>query len=275
MASNPTAPMQDASGPFLAGKSAIVTGSTSGIGLGIARRLAAAGADIMLNGFGDAKEIESLRAGLAAECKVKVVYDGADLSKPEAAAAMVENAKKAFGKLDILVNNAGIQFVAPIEEFPPARWDAILAINLSAAFHTIRAAFADMKARKWGRIVNIASAHGLVASPFKAAYVAAKHGLVGLTKVVALEGAEFGVTCNAICPGYVWTPLVEKQIDDQAKAHGIPRDRVIREVILEPQPDKRFVTIEEVAALAAFLCSEAAAPITGTPLPIDGGWTAH
>jgi 3-hydroxybutyrate dehydrogenase len=259
----------------LAGKSAIVTGSTSGIGLGIAQALAQSGADIMLNGFGDAKDIERIRGEIAEEHKVKVVYDGADMSKPDAIEAMVANAAKTFAKVDIIVNNAGIQFVAPIEEFPVAKWDAILAINLSSAFHTTRAALPGMKQRKWGRIVNIASAHGLVASPFKSAYVAAKHGMVGLTKVTALEVAELGITCNAICPGYVWTPLVESQLDGQAKAHNMTREQVIHDVLLAQQPNKRFATVEEMGALAAFLCTDAAASITGTALPVDGGWTAH
>jgi len=264
-----------AGSPSLAGKSAIVTGSTSGIGLGIAQALAQAGADIMLNGFGDAKEIEKIRGDLAAEHKVKVVYDGADMSKPDAIAAMVGNAAKAFGKVDIVVNNAGIQFVAPIDEFPVAKWDAILAINLSSAFHTTRAVLPGMKSRKWGRIINIASAHGLVASPFKSAYVAAKHGMLGLTKTTALEVAEMGITCNAICPGYVWTPLVESQLDDQAKAHKMTKEQVIHDVLLAQQPNKKFATVEEMGALAAFLCSDAAASMTGTALPVDGGWTAH
>ena len=259
----------------LQGRSAIVTGSSSGIGLGIARALAKAGADVMLNGFGDAAEIDRIRAGLADEAGVEVRYDGADMGKPEAIAGMIEAANAAFGKVDILVNNAGIQFVSPLESFPTAKWDAIIAINLSAAFHASRAVFADMKKRQWGRIVNVASAHGLIASPFKAAYVAAKHGVVGLTKVTALEGAESGVTCNAICPGYVWTPLVEKQIDDQAKSHGISKERVIREILLAQQPNKRFATVEELGALTVFLSSEAGASITGTALPVDGGWTAH
>jgi 3-hydroxybutyrate dehydrogenase len=259
----------------LAGKAAIVTGSTSGIGLGIAQAFAAAGADVMLNGFGDAKEIEKIRGELAAEHKVKAVYDGADMSKPEAIAGMVENAIKAFGKVDILVNNAGIQFVAPIDEFPVAKWDAILAINLSSAFHSTRAALPGMKSRKWGRIINVASAHGLVASPFKSAYVAAKHGVVGFTKVTALEVAELGITCNSICPGYVWTPLVEGQLDGQAKAHNMTREQVIHDVLLAEQPNKRFATVEEIGALALFLCSDGAASITGTALPVDGGWTAH
>lgn len=259
----------------LAGRSAIVTGSTSGIGLGIAKALATDGANVILNGFGDQREIEMVRRKIAEEAGVDVDHDGSDLSRPDAVVQMVEAATAAFGKVDILVNNAGIQHVAPIEAFPPEKWDAILAINLSAAFHATRAVFAGMKARGWGRIINVASAHGLVASPFKAAYVAAKHGIVGLTKVVALEGAEAGVTCNAVCPGYVWTPLVEKQIDDQAKAHKISREQVIRDVLLAQQPNKRFATVEEMGALAAFLCSDAAASITGTALPVDGGWTAH
>ena len=259
----------------LQGRTAIVTGSTSGIGLGIARALAQRGANVVLNGFGDASEIEIVRAALAREHAVDVGYDGADMSKPEAIARMVAAAAERFGQVDIVVNNAGIQHVSPIEQFPLGKWDAILAINLSAAFHTTRAVFAGMKARKWGRIVNVASAHGLVASPFKSAYVAAKHGIVGLTKVTALEGAEHGVTCNAICPGYVWTPLVEKQIDDQARSHGIPREQIIRDVLLVNQPNKRFATVEEMGALTAFLCSDMAASITGTALPVDGGWTAH
>jgi len=259
----------------LEGETAIVTGSTSGIGLGIARALARRGANVVLNGFGDAGEIEIVRAALAAENDVEVAYDSADMSKPEAIHRMIDAAAAHFERIDILVNNAGIQHVSPIEEFPLAKWDAILAINLSAAFHTTRAVFAGMKARRWGRIVNIASAHGLVASPFKSAYVAAKHGVVGLTKATALEGAEHGITCNAVCPGYVWTPLVEKQIDDQARSHGIPRDQVIRDVLLVNQPTKKFATVEEIGALTAFLCSDAAASITGTALPVDGGWTAR
>jgi 3-hydroxybutyrate dehydrogenase len=259
----------------LAGRAAIVTGSTSGIGLGIAEALARRGANVVINGFGDASEIERLRARLAGEHGVNALFDGADMSKPDAIARMVARAADALGQVDILVNNAGIQHVSPIESFPPEKWDAVIAIDLSSAFHTTRAVLAGMKARKWGRIVNVASAHGLVASPFKAAYVAAKHGLVGLTKVAALEGAESNVTCNAICPGYVWTPLVEKQIDDQAKAHGISREAVIHDVLLAQQPNKRFATVEEIGALTAFLCSDAAGSITGTALPVDGGWTAH
>jgi 3-hydroxybutyrate dehydrogenase len=259
----------------LAGRSAIVTGSTSGIGLGIARALAQAGAAVMLNGFGQAADIEKARSMLAGETGSAIRYDGADMSQPQAIEAMVANANEVFGKVDILVNNAGIQFVSPLENFPTAKWDAILAINLSAAFHASRAVFAGMKQQGWGRIVNIASAHGLVASPFKAAYVAAKHGVVGLTKVIALEGAESGVTCNAVCPGYVWTPLVEKQIEDQAKSHGIAKEKVIRDVLLAQQPNKKFATVEELGALCLFLCSDAGASITGAALPVDGGWTAH
>lgn len=259
----------------LDGRSAIVTGSTSGIGLGVAAALAARGANVMLNGFGPEKEIEQTRVGLMHAHDVAVIYSGADMSRAEDVAAMVEEARGAFGQVDILVNNAGIQHVSPIEDFPPEKWDAVLAINLSAAFHATRAVFADMKARGWGRIVNIASAHGLIASPFKSAYVAAKHGIVGLTKVIALEGAEAGVTCNAICPGYVWTPLVEQQIDGQARAHNIPREEVIRNVLLTQQPNKRFATVEEIGALTAFLCSADAQSITGAALPVDGGWTAH
>jgi 3-hydroxybutyrate dehydrogenase len=265
-------PVQERS---LAGRTAIVTGSTSGIGLGIAESLASRGANVVLNGFGDASEIERVRARLAAEHAVNALFDGADMSKPEAIARMIGRATDAFGQVDVLVNNAGIQHVSPLESFPPEKWDAVIAIDLSSAFHTTRAVIAGMKSRKWGRIVNVASAHGLIASPFKAAYVAAKHGLVGLTKVTALEGAESNVTCNAICPGYVWTPLVEKQIDDQAKAHDISREAVIHDVLLAQQPNKRFATVEEMGALTAFLCSDAAASITGAALPIDGGWTAH
>ncbi len=255
----------------LAGKTALVTGSTSGIGAGIARVLAAAGANVVLNGFGDAAEIERLRAGLAEEHGVQVRYDAADMSKPVEIAAMIANVG---GRVDILVNNAGIQFVSPIEEFPVEKWDAILAINLSSAFHTTRAALPGMRERGWGRIVNLASAHGLVASPHKSAYIAAKHGLVGLTKCVALEAATAGITCNAICPGYVHTPLVEKQIDDQARVNNLPRENVVRDILLLKQPTKQFVQIEEVAALTVFLCSDSAASITGAALSIDGGWSA-
>jgi 3-hydroxybutyrate dehydrogenase len=259
----------------LEGRSAIVTGSTSGIGLGIARSLAEAGAAVMLNGLGNPEEIETVRADLAARNDVDVAFDMADMTDPQAIRLMAERATLRFGQVDIVVNNAGIQHVAPIAEFPEEKWNAVLAINLSSAFHLTKAVFGGMRARKFGRIINIASAHGLIASPFKAAYVAAKHGMVGLTKVVALEGAEDNVTCNAICPGYVWTPLVEKQIDDQAKSHKIGRDAVIRDVFLKNQPTRRFATVEEMGALAVFLSSDAAASITGTALPVDGGWTAH
>jgi 3-hydroxybutyrate dehydrogenase len=260
---------------MLSGKSAIVTGSTSGIGLGIARGLAAQGANVMLNGFGDAGEIEHIRAELAAEHNVKVVYNGADMSNGASIAEMMQAAEQEFGGVDILVNNAGIQFVAPIEEFPVEKWDAIIAINLSSAFHTTRLAIPHMKAKKWGRIVNIASAHALVASPFKSAYVAAKHGIAGLTKTAALELAEHGITVNAVCPGYVMTPLVEKQIPEQAKARGITEQQVVSDVLLAAQPTKRFVTTEELAATVNFLCTDMAQSITGITLPVDGGWTAH
>jgi 3-hydroxybutyrate dehydrogenase len=258
----------------LAKRHAVVTGSTSGIGLAIARALAKEGADVMINGFGDAKAIEAERAGIEKEFGVKAFYNGADMSKGPEVEAMIADAAAKMGTVDILVNNAGIQFVAPIEEFPPEKWDAIIAINLSSAFHTIRAAVPGMKAQKWGRIVNTASAHSLVASPFKSAYVAAKHGLAGLTKTVALELATFGVTCNCISPGYVWTPLVENQIPDTMKARHITREQVINDVILAAQPTKQFVTVDQVASLAVYLCSDAAAQITGANLSIDGGWTA-
>ena len=260
---------------MLKGKTALVTGSSSGIGLGIATRLAAEGANLVLNGFGDPGDIERLRAQLAAAHGVAVVYDGADMTKPEAIAAMLRNAIARFGAVDILVNNAGIQHVAPVDEFPLDKWDAIIAINLSSSFHTVRAALPAMKARRWGRIVNIASAHALVASPFKSAYVAAKHGVAGFTKTVALEVAEHGITVNAICPGYVLTPLVEKQIPDTAKARGISEEAVKRDVLLAAQPTKKFVSVEEIAGLAAFLCSQEASSITGAVLAMDGGWTAQ
>jgi 3-hydroxybutyrate dehydrogenase len=260
---------------MLKGKSAIVTGSTSGIGLGIARALAAQGCNVMLNGFGDSTQIEKLRAGLAAEHKVVALYSSADMSKPLEVAAMVDQAARRFGAVDVLVNNAGIQHVAPVDEFPVEKWDQILAINLSSAFHAIRSALPGMRRRKWGRIINIASAHGLVASPFKSAYVAAKHGLVGLTKTVALETAGSGITCNAVCPGYVLTPLVEKQIEDHVKARGIAREEAISSVILERQPSKEFVKVDEIAALTVFLVADQAASITGAAYSIDGGWTAQ
>ena len=254
---------------------AIVTGSTSGIGLAIAQALARAGHHVMLNGFGDAAAIAKLRAQLAQDAGVKVSYSGADMSKPAEIAQMVQQAEREFGSVDILVNNAGIQFVAPVDEFPDAKWEQIIGINLSSNFYAIKAVLPGMKQRNRGRIVNIASAHGLVASPFKSAYVAAKHGVVGLTKAVALEVAETAITVNAVCPGYVLTPLVEGQIEEQAKAHNLPRDRVVREVILASQPNKRFVELEQLGALVLFLCSDAAGAITGAALPIEGGWTAR
>jgi 3-hydroxybutyrate dehydrogenase len=258
----------------LAGQLAIVTGSTSGIGLGIARALGEAGANMVINGFGEMAAIESVVAELA-ELKVAVEYDPADLLSAAGAAALVSKAIERHGRIDILVNNAGIQHVSPIEDFPVERWDAIQALNLGAAFHTIRTAMPAMKRAGFGRIVNIASAHGLVASPFKSAYVAAKHGVLGLTKTVALEAARDGVTCNAICPGYVWTPLVERQIDDTAKARGLTRQQVIEDVLLAAQPSKRFATVEEIGALTAFLAGSAAASINGAAIPVDGGWTAQ
>ena len=267
--------MADTPGAKLTGRSALVTGSTSGIGFGIASALANAGANVTLNGFGGPQDIERMRAHLAARTGVAVRHSGADMSRGEEVTRMVREAEAAYGALDILVNNAGIQFVAPIEEFPAAKWEAILAINLSHAYYAIHAALPGMRRRGFGRIINLASAHGLVASPYKAAYVAAKHGMVGLTKVVALETAEDDITCNAICPGFVRTPLVEGQIDEQAMAHGLPRERVINEVILASQPSKRFVEVEELAALALFLCSEAGRSITGAALSVDGGWTAR
>lgn len=253
---------------------AVITGSTSGIGLGIAKSFAAEGWNIMLNGFGDADEIEQIRSTLAEEHNITVLYSGADMTKPTEITAMIEEAQEAFGQVDVLVNNAGIQFVSPVEDFPEGKFDAIIAINLVSAFHTTKAVFAGMKQRGFGRIINVASAHGLVASPFKSAYVAAKHGVVGLTKTVALEGAEYGVTCNAICPGYVKTPLVEKQIPDTAKARGMSEEEVVQKVILEAQPTKKFVTVEQIGALAVFLCSENGVQITGAAHQIDGGWVA-
>jgi len=259
----------------LEGKVAIVTGSTSGIGLGIARAMAAAGASIVLNGFGNRSEIDDTAESIRKANHVEVMYSAADMSDARSIEEMIRTTLAQFGRIDIVVNNAGIQHVAPLETFPVEKWDKILAIDLSSAFHTTRLALPGMRANKWGRIINIASAHGLVASPFKAAYVAAKHGVVGLTKVTALETAEDGITCNAICPGYVFTPLVEAQIADQAKAHGIDRDAVVRDVLLKNQPNKKFVSVEELGAFAVFLASDAAASITGTALPVDGGWTAH
>jgi len=257
------------------GKSAIITGSTSGIGLSIAHHFAAEGANVMLNGFGDAGEIEKLRAEIADGHNVKVLYNPADMTKPSEIVDMVAQAESEFGNVDIVVNNAGIQFVAPVEEFPVEKWDAIIAINLSSAFHTTRAVVPVMKKKGWGRIVNIASAHALVASPFKSAYVAAKHGIAGFTKTVALEVAEHGITVNAVCPGYVMTPLVEKQIPEQAKARGITEQQVISDVLLAAQPTKKFVTVEELSGVVSFLCTDSAKSITGAMLPVDGGWTAH
>tara|TARA_R110002167_G_scaffold47554_1_gene140675 strand:- start:438 stop:1220 length:783 start_codon:yes stop_codon:yes gene_type:complete len=256
-------------------RSALVTGSTSGIGLGIATALAESGMNVMLNGFGDPQQIEQLRKQLEESCGVQVRYSAADMTRPEQIRAMIDAAEAAFGQIDVLVNNAGIQHVQPIEEFPSDKWDAIIAINLSSAFHCIKHCLAGMKARGWGRIINVASAHGLVASPYKSAYVAAKHGLVGLTKTVALEAAEFGVTVNAICPGYVLTPLVEQQIPATAKARGITEAEVKRDVLLQAQPTKKFVEVEQLGALCLFLCSDAAASMTGGALPVDGGWTAQ
>ncbi len=259
----------------LEGKVSVVTGSTSGIGLGIARALAAEGSKVVLNGFGNAEAIKDLQADFATRFGQPAGYSGADMSKPDEIRSMIEGVCERHQRLDILVNNAGVQHVAPIEEFPSEKWDLILAINLSSAFHTTRHALPSMRRNQFGRIINVASAHGLVASPFKSAYVAAKHGVVGLTKATALETAESDITCNAICPGYVWTPLVEQQIEGQAKSHGLPREQVIRDVLLAQQPNKRFATVEQIGALAVFLASDDGASITGAALPVDGGWTAH
>jgi 3-hydroxybutyrate dehydrogenase len=259
----------------LKSKSAVVTGSTSGIGLAYARALAAEGANVMINGFGDTAAIEGERAKIESEFGVKAVYSAADMTKPAEITAMVADAEKAFGSVDVLINNAGIQFVSPVDEFPDDKWDQILAINLSSAFHSIKAAVPIMKKAGWGRIINTASAHSLVASPFKSAYVTAKHGLAGLTKTVALEVATHKITANCISPGYVWTPLVEHQIPDTMKARGLTRDQVINDVLLDAQPTKAFVTVEQVAAIAVFLCSDAASQITGANISVDGGWTAE
>lgn len=264
----------DTSTGSLKGRRALVTGSTSGIGLGIARALARQGCSVTLNGFGDAGEIESIRAQMDAQSEGQVSYSPADMREPEQIEGMIRAAQQHMGGLDILVNNAGIQFVSPIETFPPEKWNDIIAINLSSSFHTMRAALPGMVEAGWGRVVNIASAHALVASPFKAAYVAAKHGIAGLTKTVALEMAEKGVTVNAIAPGYVETPLVTGQIKDTAKARGITEEEVVRDVMLLAQPTKKLITIEQVADMALFLCDEKASSITGTVLSIDGGWTA-
>ena len=258
----------------LQGRSAVITGSTSGIGRAIAEGLAREGANVMLNGFGDAGEIEALRARLE-QGGVKALYHGADMAKPAEVADLVARAGAAFGAVDILVNNAGVQHVAPVDEFPPEKWDWVIAVNLSSVFHATRAALPGMKARSWGRVINIASAHGLVASPNKCAYVAAKHGVIGFTKTAAIENAELGVRVNAICPGFVLTPLVQRQIDDLARRHGISAERATREMILAPQPTREFVTVEQVASMAVYLASDAAAQINGASFSIDGGWTAR
>jgi 3-hydroxybutyrate dehydrogenase len=258
----------------LQGRSAVVTGSTSGIGLAYARALAREGANVLINGFGDAEAIEADRRAIEQEFGVKATYSPADMTKPDEIAGMIRDVEAAFGGVDILINNAGVQHVAPIEEFPLDKWDQIIAINLSAAFHAMRAAIPGMKARGWGRIISTASAHSLVASPFKSAYVTAKHGILGLTKTAALELATHKVTVNAISPGYVWTPLVERQIPDTMKARGMTKEQVMNDVLLQAQPTKEFVTVEQVAAVAVFLCSDAASQITGTNISVDGGWTA-
>ena len=260
---------------MLKDKTAVVTGSTSGIGAGIARVLAARGCRVVLNGRRGGAEVELLRAEIAQESGAEVLFCAADMSRAEEIERLIERSVEAFGDVDILVNNAGVQHVAPLAEFSTESWELVLATNLTAAFLTTRAVLPGMRARNWGRIINIASAHGLVASRFKSAYVAAKHGLLGLTKVTALETAEEGITCNAVCPGYVWTPMIAGQIDDQAEVHGIPRDQVIKDVILAPQPTKEFISVEEVAELTAFLASDAARSITGAAIPIEGGWTAR
>ena len=260
---------------ILKSKTAVVTGSTSGIGLAIARAMAAEGANVLINGFGKPEDIETARAAIESDFGVKAVHSPADMTKPAEIAGMIALAESTFGSVDVLVNNAGIQFVSPVEAFPIEKWDQILAINLSSAFHAIRAAVPGMKQRGWGRIISTASAHSLVASPFKSAYVAAKHGIAGLTKTVALELATHGVTVNCISPGYVWTPLVENQIPDTMKARGMTREQVINDVLLDSQPTKQFVTVDEVAAIAVFLCGDSAKQITGANLSVDGGWTAE
>lgn len=256
-------------------KTAVVTGSTSGIGLGIAKALAAEGVSIMMNGIEDEKDVAEIREDIENQFGVETDYMNVNLMEGKGCRDLIKGAQKKFDQIDILVNNAGIQFVAPIEEFPDDKWEGIIALNLSAAFHTSKAVFPGMKKRGWGRIVNICSAHGLVASPFKSAYVSAKHGILGLTKTIALEGAEDGITVNAICPGYVWTPLVEAQIPDTAKSRNMTEEEVKQNVLLEAQPTKEFVTIHEVAQLAVYLCSDAAKSITGSAQVMDGGWTAQ
>jgi 3-hydroxybutyrate dehydrogenase len=260
---------------ILSGKNAVVTGSTSGIGLAYARKFASEGANVVINGFGTPADIEKERSAIETDYKVKALYSSADMTKPAEIAEMIGLGEKSLGSVDILVNNAGVQFVSPIEEFPPEKWEQIISINLSSAFYGIRAAVPGMKKRGWGRIINTASAHSLVASPFKSAYVSAKHGIAGLTKTAALELATFKITCNCISPGYVWTPLVEHQIPDTMKARNMTKEQVIKDVLLAAQPTKEFVTVDEVAALALFLCSNEAAQITGANLSIDGGWTAE
>lgn len=260
---------------MLKGKNAVVTGSSSGIGLGIVRAFAGAGMNVLMNGIEPAGQVEKDRSGIEKDSGVTALYKQADMTKPDEIRGLVQFGESSFGRIDVLVNNAGIQFVSPVEEFPEDKWDAIIAVNLSSAFHAIKWALPGMKKQGWGRIINIASAHGLVASPYKSAYVAAKHGILGITKTVALEAAETGVTVNAICPAYVWTPLVEKQIPDTAKARGITEQEVIDNVLLRAQPTKKFVTIEQVAELACFLCADAASSITGASMSIDGGWTAQ
>lgn len=256
-------------------RKAVVTGSTSGIGLGIARALAAHGNAVMLNGFGDSEAIDHLRANMSAEFGIDVLYNDADLSQPTGCISLITDAEKRLGAVDVLVNNAGIQYISSMEAFPAAQWDSIIAINLSAAFHTIQTALPGMRQRQWGRIVNVASVHGLVASAQKSAYVAAKHGLIGLTKVVALETAESGITCNAICPGWVFTPMVEKQVEMRAKRAGTSLEQAVHELLSEKQPTGRFTTVEQIGAVVMFLCSEAADNLTGTSIPVDGGWTAQ